>query len=59
MLIAAGCIVLRFNQRQRSDRLWWDDWAILGAFAMAIPAYVAGIFADLPSYGAAGYHMDL
>lgn len=58
MGVAIVCLVLRFIHRCRSSNLWWDDWAILGAFVTGAGAYVSGVLCAVPSMGAAGYHIE-
>lgn len=58
MGFAAVCLTLRFTHRYRCNNLWWDDWAILGAFITGAGAYISGVLDAVPSIGAAGYHID-
>ncbi|KAI1272358.1 hypothetical protein F5Y07DRAFT_380243 [Xylaria sp. FL0933] len=57
-LISTICVSLRFVQRLRTDTLWWDDWTILSALALAIGVFITNVLATVPSIGAAGYHIN-
>ncbi len=56
--LAIVCVTLRFIQRQRTVKLWWDDWTILAALIFVVGIFINTVLATIPSIGASGYHLN-